>query len=93
MRIIELCELCLSDPQTTITNLLSRVRIVENGLKDCQMICASCTATAPAEPIECESLDCPWLFERKKAEGKAENVLNIKELVVDLEEYYHAIGK
>ena len=82
-----LCEGCVLDPQTTVANLLARIRVVEMHLKDCQTICASCARTAPAEPCACESIDCPWLFARKKAEAKIETTTNIKQLE-DLEDYH-----
>jgi len=28
--------------------------------------------TAPGEPVECDSLDCPWFFARKKADRQIE---------------------
>ena len=31
-------------------------------------VCVSCTSSPQAEAIKCESLDCPWLYARHKAE-------------------------
>lgn len=39
----------------------------ERKLADAHLICASCTGVPQAEPIECESLDCPWFYAREKA--------------------------
>ncbi|KZT02722.1 uncharacterized protein LAESUDRAFT_399797 [Laetiporus sulphureus 93-53] len=80
-----LCEDCRADPQPTITELLSRVRTTESRLWNVQTVCGSCCGTATAEPIKCESLDCPWLFERKKIEHRAEALVAIEDLVRQLE--------
>ncbi|GBE80756.1 DNA polymerase zeta catalytic subunit [Sparassis crispa] len=80
-----LCEACMSDPQTTVCGLESRIRATEDRLRNVQMVCSSCTGSAPAEPIKCESLDCPWLFERKKAESKADCLTAVRELAEELE--------
>ncbi|CCM07100.1 uncharacterized protein FIBRA_09427 [Fibroporia radiculosa] len=81
-----LCDDCRADPITTISGLLSRLRVAEDRLRDVQLICSSCCGTAPGEPVRCESLDCPWLFERKKVEGKAERLTIIGDLVEELED-------
>lgn len=72
-------------PQETVSGLLSRLRIAEERLKTGYQICASCTESVPSEPIKCESLDCPWFFERKKAEVKAENAILIHTLLDGME--------
>jgi DNA polymerase zeta len=41
--------------------------------------------TANAEPIECINIDCPWLFDRKKAERKAEFLEGLEGIMEDLE--------
>ncbi|EMD42049.1 hypothetical protein CERSUDRAFT_90650 [Gelatoporia subvermispora B] len=81
-----ICEICLMDPQVAITGLLSRLKVTEDRLKDVQAVCSSCCGTAQAEPVHCESLDCPWLFERKKAEHKAETLAEVQDFVHELEE-------
>ncbi|OBZ79777.1 DNA polymerase zeta catalytic subunit [Grifola frondosa] len=80
-----LCEVCRADPQTTISSLLARMKVTEDRLRDVQMVCGSCCGTAPAEPVKCESLDCPWLFERKKAESKADALVAVEALVEEVE--------
>jgi DNA polymerase zeta len=37
------------------------------------------------EPVRCVSLDCPWLFQRKKVEQQAEDIELLQELIVALE--------
>jgi DNA polymerase zeta len=53
--------------RTTITSLGTQVREREDRLRRAHAVCAACTGCAPAEPIQCESLDCAWLYERHKA--------------------------
>lgn len=79
------CDPCRTSPQTTISELQNRIRQGENRLLDVQQICAACTKTTASEPIECESIDCAWLFERKKAERKAEFLVLLQELIEEVE--------
>lgn len=38
-----------------------------------------------SEQIECISTDCPWIYSRKKAEDKMEQVARLQELMKELE--------
>jgi len=38
-----------------------------------------------SERIECMSTDCPWLYSRKKAEDKADQVARLEDLIKELE--------
>ena len=38
-----------------------------------------------SEQIECMSTDCPWLYSRKKAEDKADQVVRLQDLIKGLE--------
>jgi DNA polymerase zeta len=38
-----------------------------------------------SEQIECMSTDCPWLYSRKKADDKADQVARLQELIDELE--------
>ncbi|KAI0335271.1 hypothetical protein GY45DRAFT_1240755 [Cubamyces sp. BRFM 1775] len=88
-----LCEVCRADHAVTISELLSRVQGTERRLKDVHLVCSSCCGTAPAEPVQCESLDCPWLYERKKMEGKAEALTTVHDLIEEMEkEWYEERG-
>ncbi len=40
-----------------------------------------CTLSEPLEPVRCVSLDCPWLFQRKKVEQQAEDIEVLQELI------------
>ncbi|KAI0639404.1 hypothetical protein C8Q77DRAFT_1204904 [Trametes polyzona] len=85
-----LCEMCRSDYAPTISDLLSRLQSTESRLKDVHTVCGSCCGTAPAEPVECESLDCPWLYERKKLESKAEALTTVHDLIEEMEREWYA---
>lgn len=73
-----------------MSELLSRVQRTETQLKDVHTVCSSCCGTAQAEPVECESLDCPWLYERKKIERKAEALTTIHDLIEEMEDQWYA---
>ncbi|GJE86113.1 DNA polymerase zeta catalytic subunit [Phanerochaete sordida] len=83
-----ICDTCCFRPQETIGKLLAKVHRTEQRLTDVHRVCASCAGTPQAEPVRCESLDCPWLFERKKLEHKAEGLQAIHGLVEELEELH-----
>ncbi|KAI0778186.1 hypothetical protein BD413DRAFT_507367 [Trametes elegans] len=85
-----LCEVCRSDYAASISELLSRVQTTETRLKGVHQVCSSCCTTAPAEPIHCESLDCPWLYERKKLESKAEAMTTVHDLIEEMEKEWYA---
>ncbi|KZO93552.1 hypothetical protein CALVIDRAFT_251995 [Calocera viscosa TUFC12733] len=78
------CPSCLQDLPSTIHSLYTRMHLGEQRVQDTQRICASCTASPPGEPIRCESLDCPWLYERVKAEEEASAFVEIPRLVEQL---------
>jgi DNA polymerase zeta len=44
-----------------------------------------CTRSEPLEPVRCVSLDCPWLFQRKKVEQQVEDIEQLQELILALE--------
>ena len=68
-----------------MSKLLSRVTKTERRLKGVHLICGSCSGDVPGEPTECESLDCPWLFERRKIAAKAEALTAIYDLLDEME--------
>jgi DNA polymerase zeta len=89
---IGICDRCRRTPWKTMPNLFEQIRKGEARLLDAQRICASCASTANAEPIECINTDCPWLFDRKKAERRAEFLEGLQEIMEDLEifeDHYH----
>jgi len=45
----------------------------------------TCTGSSPGDPIQCESLDCPWFYSRRKAEEAMDLVPIFVELSDDLE--------
>jgi DNA polymerase zeta len=74
-------------PQETIEALFRRLQLGEQRLLTSQRICASCTGSGPSDTIECQSIDCSWLFERKRAEGRAEFLValqaSVNEMIVE----------
>jgi DNA polymerase zeta len=68
-----------------VTSLLHTIRGEEKRLLTAQRICSSCTATAATEPIECVSIDCPWLFERKRLERRMDFLAAVENRVRNLD--------
>ncbi|KAF8168090.1 hypothetical protein B0H34DRAFT_786325 [Crassisporium funariophilum] len=81
----KLCENCYVSKQETISNLGFRIRAREQRLTNAHRICVSCTNSSPDNPIECESIDCPWLYARRKAEEAMDLVPLLTELSEALE--------
>lgn len=67
---IDLCDTCYSRPQETICHIFRRIQVVDTSIREAHLVCVSCSDTPYGEPIKCESLDCPWLYERKKLENR-----------------------
>lgn len=80
----DLCEECMLSPQSSVTVLGVKSAAFEHRLLTAHGICATCAGTAPGEPVECISLDCPWLYARKKAEARVETVETMDILVDEL---------
>jgi DNA polymerase zeta len=80
-----LCNSCFMASQETISNLGFRIRAREERLSNAHRICMTCTSSSPEEPIQCESLDCPWFYSRRKAEQAMDLVPILAELSDDLE--------
>lgn len=80
-----ICESCRRTPRETIPTLLDQIRKGEARLLDAQRVCASCASTANAEPIECMNIDCPWLYDRKKAERRTEFLEGLQGIMEDFE--------
>lgn len=88
-----ICENCRRTPRETIPTLLDQIRKGEARLQDAQRVCASCASTANAEPIECINIDCPWLFDRKKAERRTEFLEGLQGIMEDFESLEdHCVG-
>ncbi|KAK7058956.1 DNA polymerase zeta [Paramarasmius palmivorus] len=67
-----LCDDCRDDTQVSQAGLLARIRDGELRLVNTHRVCGACSELPQAEPVSCVSLDCPWLFARKKANDKTE---------------------
>jgi DNA polymerase zeta len=59
---------------------------IERRLQDTRAVCSSCAGLTETDPIECISLDCPWLFARKKVERKMDFAIHLRELVSQIED-------
>ncbi|KAG6851054.1 hypothetical protein H0H93_002946 [Arthromyces matolae] len=70
--------------QETIAILRERVQASEKRIKNAHQICATCCNSAPNEPIYCESLDCSWMFSRKREQNKNGFLEIVKEVIDDL---------
>ncbi|KAI0275058.1 hypothetical protein BC834DRAFT_965498 [Gloeopeniophorella convolvens] len=80
-----LCGRCRATPAETICGLLSQIRVAERRLKEVHEVCRTCTQSEPSEPVRCVSLDCSWLFQRKKVELQAEDVGLLHDLISQLD--------
>ncbi|KAK0448381.1 uncharacterized protein EV420DRAFT_1751017 [Desarmillaria tabescens] len=80
-----ICDVCRMDTRATMAGVLNRINMIEKRFLDTQKVCASCAQMPGSEDIRCESLDCPWLFARKKAESKLNTLDTLKDLVHDLQ--------
>jgi DNA polymerase zeta len=79
----DLCDDCYFAPQQTMANLARRIQANQKRLTNAHRICGTCVGAEPDEPIRCESLDCPWLYARKRGESKAEFLAVVQELLND----------
>lgn len=79
------CDRCKQDPKVTVAELLGRVHRAERRLINVQRICASCSSVQPTEPIECENVDCAWLYERVKATRKVAVAAGYQQLANSIE--------
>lgn len=82
---IGLCDSCIASPQSSTTVLGAKTGKIEQRMLTAHEICATCAGLAPGEPVDCESLDCAWLYTRKKAEQKLEEIESMDILVDELD--------
>ena len=83
--VLVICDTCRWHPRETIAALSEKINRSERRLTEVQRVCASCARVPASEPIACESLDCPWLYERKKVENKTESLQLFRDIIDDLE--------
>jgi len=58
--------------------MLSGVRAIEQSFINTQSVCRACTGCVPGELIECVSLDCPWMYARRKGEYRLESAVALE---------------
>jgi len=78
-----ICADCSENSESTIFELMSRLHLAQKRTREVQIICASCAGSAPDEPIQCESLDCEWLYERVKAKKDLQKWNEVPELIAE----------
>ena len=61
-----LCSTCILNPQKTILNLHKKICISDKTMQELRSICLSCASST----IKCQSLDCPVIYSRFKAESE-----------------------
>lgn len=81
----DLCEECILLSQSSTAILGAKTGKFERRTLTAHEVCVTCTGIAPSEPVECESLDCSWLYARKRAEHKLEVIDTIAILVEELD--------
>lgn len=82
---LDLCEECIMSSQSSVAILGAKIGKFEQRLLSTHEICTTCSGIAPGEQVECESLDCPWLYARKRAEHKLEMAETMNILVDELD--------
>ncbi|KAJ7071022.1 hypothetical protein C8F01DRAFT_1206632 [Mycena amicta] len=78
----EICDDCYRKPEVAMSQVLSKLRRGEKRLLDTNRICSSCSKTPLGEPMECDSLDCSWLYARKKAEAGLDFLEGIQNVIL-----------
>ncbi|KAF8337368.1 uncharacterized protein EI90DRAFT_3279675 [Cantharellus anzutake] len=81
----ELCSSCRANKKEVLLSLTTRLRDAEYKLSSALTICGSCSGIPPIEGNQCESYDCPWFFERHRAEDDAEKMAGIWDAVMRLQ--------
>ena len=70
LRALPLCRACRSRPSKTLLALRSRLRDQESRVANVDAVCRSCANLAFAEPIRCDSRDCPVFYTRVRERAK-----------------------
>ncbi|KIY66264.1 hypothetical protein CYLTODRAFT_423607 [Cylindrobasidium torrendii FP15055 ss-10] len=81
-----ICKACRDDSEETMAGLLWKIQAIERRFMDAQRTCMSCARVSKANDIKCESMDCAWMFERRKAEVQLGQLVALKDAVDDLED-------
>lgn len=74
LTLTEICMDCQADPSRTTHTLLSRTHLAQSRLSAIHKICSSCSSTPLAEPIMCDSIDCPVMYQRVSATRDVEDL-------------------
>ncbi|SGY31587.1 BQ5605_C002g01244 [Microbotryum silenes-dioicae] len=66
-----LCPTCLTKPGEVVYQVHTRMRTIHSKRMALRKICASCSSAVTTEEIECDSTDCPVLWDRMATEKEA----------------------
>lgn len=80
-----MCHDCYTSRRSTLVDMLDKIAWDEKSLMDTHTLCSSCTRMPIGEPVECVSLDCSWLYTRKRAEERTDMIKMWADLLDDLE--------
>ena len=59
-----ICDTCLQHPSVVVNHLIVRQHAAERRSHDLMKICASCARMPASEAHQCDSLDCPIMYDR-----------------------------
>jgi DNA polymerase zeta len=82
-----LCQECQDLPSESMFALLSRLHLSESRRADVQRLCASCSGSTPGEDIKCESIECPWMFQRHRVEAEVARLKGVRKLISELQNH------
>ncbi|CAK5264403.1 unnamed protein product [Mycena citricolor] len=77
----ELCSECSVNPQRALPGILFKIRKGEKRVLEAHQVCGSCSNSPAGDSIECESLDCSWMYRRTKAVHKLDFLENLARLL------------
>lgn len=81
----DICAECLATPDVAAHALLAHENAMHARVRDIHRICASCAGTPVAEPVLCNSVDCPVMYARVAGERDAEDAAGSHRLLAQLE--------
>jgi hypothetical protein len=88
-----MCRDCYQAHQSATAALGDHISECETRLKNAHDVCRSCASSTPTEPIRCESLDCPWFYERRKAEDGMEMAAFAQSVIDSIENEGNGISE
>jgi DNA polymerase zeta len=71
-----MCRSCFSDLSGSLFMVETRTREAQKEYEGIIQTCRTCGGGGEGRIVECESLDCPVLYERVKSESKLEGIMH-----------------